>query len=42
MSRMERKQQERERERQKEKAMITIAATNVITAILNFLKAFLG
>lgn len=40
MSRMERKQQERER--QKEKAMITIAVTNVITAILNFLKALLG
>lgn len=40
MSQMERRHQERER--QKEKAMITIAVTNVITAILNFLKALLG
>ncbi|WP_263604143.1 hypothetical protein [Ureibacillus galli] len=40
MSRMERRRQEKEL--QKEKAMITIAVTNVITAIVNFLKALLG
>ncbi|MEA0563258.1 hypothetical protein [Lysinibacillus irui] len=40
MSRMERRRLEQERK--KEKAMITIAVTNVITAVLNFLKAMLG
>ncbi len=40
MSRIERRREMKERRR--EKAMITVAVTNVITAILNFLKALLG
>lgn len=44
MRRMDKMREEKKRlrERQQEKAVIIIAVTNVITALLNFLKALLS